>query len=315
MNYYLSADCGGSSSSFVLVSEDGRILAQKKEGPCGLMANGTDYSVRLISNTVSRMLKKNGIHAEDVSACFGLSGFGDEEKRSRQFLNALFASLPGMRIALGNDSMIAIAGSLGGKSGIHIICGTGSSVIGLDTEGNRVRTGGWYHLFGGDEGSAYWIGCHLIQEFTKQSDGRHERTAVGPYMMQKYGLSNEHEMLNLVIEKWQCRREKLADVCMDCCALAMAKDPAAMRIIDDAASEQAELIKACQKRGNFEIPTAVSYSGGVFRSGDLILKPLKEKLGSGFDVRKPLYSPLAGGVILAAQNAGKTVSEEVLKQI
>lgn len=314
MKYDIGADLGGSSSSFVLVDETGDILDGTKDGPCSLMVNGIDSCMKTIRGNMAKLLKKTG-NAEDVSAVFGLSGFGDEEKRSRQFLNTCFSAFPGMRIALGNDSDIAIAGSLGGKSGIHIICGTGSSVLGKDLDGERIRAGGWYHLFGGDEGSAYWIGCRLLEEFSRQSDGRDERTMVIPYMMEKYHLNQEHELLNLVIETWQCRRDRLASACLDCAELAGKGDPAALKILEDAAEEQAELIKAVGRRGRFEIPIRVSWSGGVFRSGDLILKPLREKLGSAYELEAPMYSPLAGAVLLAFANDGRIAPQEMLKKI
>lgn len=72
----------------------------------------------------------------------------------------------GCRSLSGTIRKNALAGSLLGKQGIHVIAGTGSIGLGFDKDSYYVRSGGWHHLFGGDEGSGYWIGCQLIRHFT-----------------------------------------------------------------------------------------------------------------------------------------------------
>ena len=71
------------------------------------------------------------------------------------------------------------------KQGIHVIAGTGSIGLGFDKDSYYVRSGGWHHLFGGDEGSGYWIGCQLIRHFTMQADGREEKTMMFDYILEK----------------------------------------------------------------------------------------------------------------------------------
>jgi len=49
-----------------------------------------------------------------------------------------------------------------------------------------------------------------------------------------------------------------------------------------------------------EVGWQVSYSGGVFKSGDLILKPLRELIeDDGGVLCEPEFSPVIGALLLA----------------
>ena len=216
---------------------------------------------------------------------------------------------------VGNDTENAIAGSLIGQSGIHLIAGTGSIGIGIDLDGNQYRAGGWHHLFGGDEGSGYWIACRLLEHFTKQADGREEKTRLYDLVMQRLSLKKPEEMLSRVIEEWNGSRDRIASLSRIVLEGAEAEDPVCRSIYREAAGELAEIAEAVAGKGNFGNPIPVSWSGGVFHSGGYLLDPLKESLPERFRLMAPFMGPAGGGVFLAMKADGHELGGDLLEML
>ena len=190
MARYLSVDCGGTKTAFLLCREDGTAEAGCILGPANYMVNGTDAVLSILKDGILKVCMQAGIGQSDIAGAFiAIAGFGDVPGDVPVITRLVEEAFPRIPLAIGNDTENSLAGSLLGKQGIHIIAGTGSIGLGIDLDGKYIRSGGWHHLFGGDEGSAYWIGCQLLVHFTKQADGREEKTDLYGDMMEKYKLS------------------------------------------------------------------------------------------------------------------------------
>jgi hypothetical protein len=71
-------------------------------------------------------------------------------------------------------------------------------------------------------------------------------------------------------------------------------------LYNEAAAELTLAVSAAAAKLSLPEGFAVSYSGGLFRSGDCILKPLGEKLTElGCRMAAPRFSPELGAVLLA----------------
>jgi N-acetylglucosamine kinase-like BadF-type ATPase len=313
MRYYLSIDGGGSKTDFLLTDEQGRSLAFASFGPGSYIVSGIEHVLSILQKGVGEVTALAGIRAADITSCFiGMAGFGDIPEESEFIKARIRAAVPIDSIFVGNDSETAIAGSLLGKSGIHIIAGTGSIALGVDLEETSIRCGGWHHAFDGDEGSAYWIASRLLEHFTKQADGREPRTLLYSHLMERYHLSTPQQMTVLVVKEWGCAREQIAGVSREVYELGLERDPIALQIYEEAAEELAQMVLAVRSRGHFMEETMVSYSGGVFSSGRMVLDPLRRKLRAGSCVLcEPALSPLAGGILLAVAQSGELPSDEM----
>ncbi|HYE57998.1 MAG TPA: BadF/BadG/BcrA/BcrD ATPase family protein [Rhodothermales bacterium] len=73
-------------------------------------------------------------------------------------------------VGITHDADIALEGAFSGESGIVIIVGTGSVVIGRTSDGRIERAGGWGFLLG-DEGSGNAIGIEALRALTVAFDG------------------------------------------------------------------------------------------------------------------------------------------------
>lgn len=210
MRRYLSVDCGGTKTAFLLCRETGELEAACTLGPGNYMVNGIDHVLSVLKDGILQICCQAAIAQSEITHSFiAIAGFKDIPADVPVLTRLVRETFPRMSITLGNDTENALAGSLLGKQGIHVIAGTGSIGLGFDKDSYYVRSGGWHHLFGGDEGSGYWIGCQLIRHFTMQADGREEKTMMFDYILEKYGLACPEEILRLVINEWKGERDKI----------------------------------------------------------------------------------------------------------
>ena len=97
-------------------------------------------------------------------------------------------------------------------------------------------------------------------------------------------------------------------------------DVAAIRIFDEAARELAAIVEAVRQALEFDPtePVAVSYSGGVFNAGALILKPLERHLdgqSGSYHLQAPIVTPSFGAAIYAAKLAGQPFSVAAMQRL
>lgn len=313
--YYIGIDGGGTSTVFTLVSNDGMIFEQIKLGPSNYQLIGMENTINLLSEGVQVITSELEISLEELeSIFFGLAGIGDIESDAlilKEKLNNIFSKTT---IYLDNDTKNALEGSLIGADGINIISGTGS--IGLGKyRGNYVRSGGWHHIFGGDEGSGYWLASQLLRHFTRQSDGREPKTLLYYKLKEKYKWKKDSNMLSYILNECNSERDKIARFSLDLYDIAVESDPVCMNIIDEAAKELSEIILAIYNKLNPNEKLPVSYSGGVFKMGNLILKPLSDYLkGYNVELQEPKLSPNAGAVLLAIKGThNKKVIDKLIE--
>ncbi|MCP9222616.1 N-acetylglucosamine kinase [Erythrobacter sp. LQ02-29] len=307
---YLGVDGGGTKTAFTLIDSAGRVLAQHMAGSSYYLQIGLESLTELLREGVAQVCPDPETLA---FVFFGLPAFGEDSR-----VDPLIATLPREilghdRFAVGNDMVCGWAGSLGGRDGINIVAGTGSIAYG-ERAGKSARAGGWGEIFS-DEGSAYWIATRGLQLFSRMSDGR---SPPGPLLMALRDYFALHEDLDLCghVMGAAANRESIAALSQIVAAAANAGDAAAANIFRDAASELAEIVHAVAEELAFapdeDIP--VSWSGGVFRSGDLVTEPFKARLAE-MDPRYRLVDPVAdptmGAALYALRRAGNAQARSI----
>ena len=317
MKSYLSVDCGGTKSAFLLCSEDGEKEATCILGPGNYLVNGLETVTEMLEKGIKEVCTQADKKPERIAGVFiAMAGFGDIPDDTERVRKSVQNKFPQMNIVIGNDTENALAGSLLGKSGIHLVAGTGSIGLGIDRERRCIRSGGWHHLFGGDEGSAYWIGCRLLWHFTRQADGRERKSKLYSWLMEKYRLECPEDILDLVINIWKGGRSEIARLSVDAFTLAENGDKNAEFIFEEAGKELAAIARSIYERGNFESPVYISYSGGVFKA----LKYLEEGLEQGLlsvphILASPQLLPIGGGILLACKADGKKIDNKMIEKL
>ncbi len=155
---FAGIDAGQTSTTAAIGGSDGRTIAFGYSGPADEI--GADaQSTRLrdaLEGAIADALRNANLSPETrfdaiVAGVSGYEGrvYGQEPR------------LPGDRVKLVHDTVIAHAGALGGEPGVVVIAGTGSAAYAVFGDGSSHFEGGWGYLFG-DEGSAFWIGRSAI---------------------------------------------------------------------------------------------------------------------------------------------------------
>jgi N-acetylglucosamine kinase-like BadF-type ATPase len=314
---FLGIDGGGSKTHVVLVDRDGNLIASHLGPTSYHLEIGIDGLREVLRAGLAAVFGQAGVDGGAVThAFFGLPAHG-EDSAVQGKLDALPEPLLGhRRYRCGNDMVCAWAGSLGGKDGINIVAGTGSIGYG-ERLGRSARAGGWGEVFG-DEGSAYWIAVQGLNIFTRMSDGRLPKGPLHAAFRASLDLDADLDLCGKVMSA--PARGSIAALSQLVARAAQDGDVLATRIFEGAARELAAVAEAVRRALDFGPDDAVpvSYSGGVFNAGSLILDPLrrqlKERSGS-YRLQPPIAGPSAGAAIYAARLAGQPLSAAAMQRL
>jgi len=229
--------------------------------------------------------------------CYGESVEGDIALE-REIARA-FTDIP---VYITNDVEVGWAGSLALEPGINIVAGTGSIAFGKDFSGKTARSGGWGEFFG-DEGSCYWVGQKALQMFSKQADGRIPKDQLHEIFYREFCESNDFDLIDPIYENYMHSRKQVASLQLFAQEAALAGSLSALALYEQAVDELYLLAAAVYHRLDFgKNPFKVSYNGGLFKSGELVLPRFSRKIESlGGELTTPRLKPEEGAVLLAYQ--------------
>jgi len=298
LQYYVGVDGGGTKTAICTAAGDTSALFSAITGSASWREYGIAPVVQNIKTVIDSFpLEENG---QIAGIAMGLPCYGESEEGDRELERAVREAFPGVALYLTNDVEVGWAGSLGLASGVNVVAGTGAIAFGKDERGKTARSGGWSEFFG-DEGSCYWIGRKVMELFSKQSDGRMPQDILYTTVRSELGLQNDLGFIDLMHDNYIINRDKVASLQLLANRAALAGSPSAKSLYWDAADELILLVKAICDRLHFvQRPFLVSYSGGLFKAGELVLdrfaKGVAEAGGSLYD---PQFEPMHGALLLA----------------
>ncbi len=316
--YFLGIDGGGTKTAFEIIDENGNILSSIKTSTCDYLQIGKENFGKMIGEGALGACEKANISMSDVDfTCIGVPSFGEIASDVPELIAKAKEALRSDRVECVNDVEVAWAGSLACKPGINILAGTGSMAYGADQKNNSVRVGGW-GCFCGDEGSAYWLGKKLIELFSKQADGRIPKGRTYDIVCKKFGLTSDFDFISVVLNDLECKRDEIAKLQLLLNEAADQGDVYAVEMYKQAACELGLIVAAVIGKLDFNADETikVSYSGGIFKAGDLIFAPLKEYLRDhDITYSEPLLSPVSGAALKAMYACGCSQSDIIVENL
>lgn len=302
--YFLGVDGGGTKTSFVLSDEKGRIRGRFSSGGSNFISRSKAEVAQVVNNGIAEVCANAGISKTDIAyGVLGFPGYG-ETRSSAEELDAICANaLSSSTFTCVSDSVIAWAGSLAMKPGINVIAGTGSIVFGMDSKGASARTSGWGAYC--DEGSCQWFGNKAVGVFTKQADGRLPRTPLYSLFKEYFKLEEDLYFCHILNSELVGRSSSLAKLQLLVEKAYDLGDPHAHAMYEQAAEELWLAIETAAKMLEFNGQKySVSYSGGLFKSGERILTPLRRNAeGHPVSFREPKFAPDLGAVLMSMKLA------------
>lgn len=312
---FLGIDGGGTKTAFVLIDGAGRCLARHEATTSYYLEIGFNALRRLLRDGVQAALHQAGAVADDVAHAFaGLPAHGEDSELLTTFDGLLTDLLP--RSTVGNDMVCSWAGSLAGADGISLVAGTGSISYG-EWQGRCARCGGWGEVFG-DEGSAHWLARKTLALFSRMADGRAEPGPLVGLVRKHFDLKHD---LDLCGEINSCSaRSELAQIARLATVAANAGDAQARQLLVCAGDEIAALAAGTARNLALPAGTAVpvSYTGGVFAAGELVLGPLQAALARRLpsaSLHRPRFGADIGAALYAARLAGQPLSGQALSRL
>jgi glucosamine kinase len=298
---FAGVDGGGTRSTLVLADESGAELA-RVAGPPGLVdPRAPERSAEIIATLVRMAAAQAGLDAAPVALCAGLAGVGNEAERGA-VERTLAAAGIAERVRILSDGEVALHGAFRGGAGVLLIAGTGSVAYGRGPAGEIERCGGW-GMYLGDEGSGYAIGREALAAALRSVDGREERTALLPLVLELLGVDTPRG-----IPPWAGRAAKgqVAALARPVVELAATGDRVARRVVERQADALAGHVVALAHRlGPWPGDVPVVFHGGVLRSG-LYASLVDLALGRNahrFGIQPPFADAVAGAVAYARELA------------
>lgn len=300
---YLGVDGGGTKTRFAVVDASGGLLGEARVGTTYHPQVGLDGVRAALGEGIDAALARAGRSRAAIGyAFFGLPAYG-EDSRVTPLLDALPRDLlDHERYTCDNDMVCGWAGSFDCGDGINIVAGTGSIGYG-QRAGASARCGGWGEAFS-DEGSAYWIAVQGLNAFSRMSDGRLPRGPLHALLRERLALRQDLDLCAHVYGEHALARGALAQLSPLVAEAAGLGDATAASIFRVAGEELARIADALRRTLAFDDGEAVpvSYSGGAFSAGELLLAPFTEALHAAcprFDLRAPLHPPHLGAAFYA----------------
>lgn len=302
--WYVGVDGGGTKTAIAVSKADSVPVQTIIYPTCSYQSIGIAQSVALIQKGILECLATVDAKLEDCAGCcIGMPCYGENSENDCIIVAELKKALAPAPVYVVNDGEVGWAGSLACEEGIHVVSGTGSIAFGRGKDQEFARCGGWVEFFG-DEGSCYWIGREAMGLFSKEADGRIPRGALYALVSKELELKEDYQFIDRVMADMAPHRERVADFQRYALKAAQAGDGAVIALYEKAAEELALMIEALKNKLRFSAePIPVSYSGGLFHAGELVLKPLRDKVSMlRCELQTPKHSAIEGALMLAAEH-------------
>ncbi|MGL4336837.1 MAG: N-acetylglucosamine kinase [Turicibacter sp.] len=309
--YYMGIDGGGTKTRYMIADEHLNILKDLTGETIHIHQTGAHEFKNRLASTIDQVCSEIGITKHQLTfTFFGVPGYG-ESQEDQELIDQLIAEIMGdLTYAVDNDGVVGWAGGTGCQPGINLVAGTGSIAIGRNNSGQVARCGGWGPIIG-DDASAHAIGIKVINEYTLQKDGRHEKTCLLDLVEEHFNITYHYEMVDIIFNRIKLSRTELASYSKLASIAASKGCTRSQQIFNDAAEQLALHVKALSSALGLSDKFIVSYTGGVFNAGDLILNPLAQALQDlNCEMVAPRLQPCHGAVLLAYNLAGHYVSDQ-----
>lgn len=302
---FLGVDGGQSSTKAVIGDVSGKVLARGSAGPCNhaSKAEGRAKLKSAISDVVDDALGAAGLPAATgfEAACFGMSG-GPGDKRS-----LISESVRADSIRVVNDAEAALeAAAQGERPGAVVIAGTGCIALARDDAGRIVRCGGWGYLFG-DDGGAFGIVRSALRLALAAEEGWRPATKLTDMFRDVTGTDSANEAMHcFYCPDWP--RDRIASLAPAVDAAAEAGDDSATEVLRSAGFALGNLaLGLADAMYPSGMPITTHYSGGVFRSGE-VLRSFKTRCKQkGRAIAAAPHDGAIGALLLAYGIAGVPV--------
>ena len=306
--YYLGIDGGGTKTHAVITDSECRVLGEGYSGAANPLRIGLEEALSHIEQAVADACAQAGIEIGDIdSGCAAIAGI-NHPIHYHTMKDALDEALSVGGLELVTDARAALEGALDGKPGVVVIAGTGSIAIGVNADGQQARAGGFGPTLS-DEGSGYYIAQRALKAVVSSFDGRSPGTTLAERICRRLGVSDPSDLPGVIYNS-DSEPVDIAPLAELVDEAAREGDEVARQILSAAGRELGRLAASViDKLDLHSSAFRVACVGSVFRSGEVVLEPLREavsRIAPQAEIGPPLYPPAIGAVKLAQKKSELT---------
>lgn len=282
-NYFCGVDGGGTSCKVRIVDQTGCVIGAAKTGSANILL-GAELAMSAVQSAILEAAKQANI--DDLSnISVGLALAGAEQQSAWQDFMAL--AHPYRHITLNTDSYGACIGAFSGEDGAIVIAGTGS--VGLYLKNGQQHVVGGREFPISDQGGGAIMGLRLIQQSLLAHDELIEKTALSHYIMAHFA----HDLDAVVSWSKTAMPRDYGQFCPQIFEFALQKDPLAIALLQESATDIERLIFALHQKGAQQI----ALMGTIGEHIESWLSPAAQTL-----LIKPNADAIAGAILMAHAN-------------
>jgi N-acetylglucosamine kinase-like BadF-type ATPase len=305
----IGIDGGGSKTTALIADEQGHALAQIQGKATNPHVVGFDTAAVTLSQLIQGLCSDVRCDPAEIrSVVAGVAGVGREadRKRLREDLAGILEP-DGIRlhtVGIETDARIALEAAFGGASGVILIAGTGSIVMGKTARGDIVSVGGWGRILG-DEGGGYFIGREALMAVVQELDGRGSAGRLREFISRQLKWETRDQIIAAVYQD----RTDLARLAPIVIEAAAANDLVAQRILQRAATLLVEQARVVVMQMGILKKVGLVMLGGLAAQDSLYANVLHLKIFKllpQVDVRAPIHPPANGAVQMALERLKKS---------
>jgi N-acetylglucosamine kinase-like BadF-type ATPase len=277
-----------------------KIIGRGRSGSSNVRGVGFETALDHLNRAVERAFADAELSRVTVaSACLALAGAGREVEQQRIRSWADQCQLTS-KLTVVDDALPVLYAASSDGIGIALIAGTGSLALGQNTNGDRARCGGWGSLLG-DEGSGYQISLAALRAAVRADDGRGPSTQLHERLLDHHAITSASELIPILHAEPNNRImiASLAPLVFD---VAGSGDPVAIRIIDQASTDLAEMVKTLIDRLDMPTqPCSLAGTGSVLIHQHAFTQSIRDKLAeAGIETNyRAIPESVAGTLVIA----------------
>lgn len=304
----MGVDGGGTKSVGLVADLSGNILTRRESGASNVNVVGLDGAARSLHKVISDCCDDVRCPPDELSCVvLALAGAGDDasKQRIREAVNQLFEkeNRKPLPISVQTDSRAALEGAFNGGSGVVIIAGTGSIVMGKTDHNDLLTVGGWGRFLG-DEGSGFYIGREALRAVTLHMDRRGETSKLKGKFAEAFQWHTRADIIHAVYQdKFDLAR--LAPLVLDAAA---ENDLVSQKLLQNAALQLAEQARVVVMQMGILRKIGLVMLGGLIDHENVYSNTLHMKLMKllpQVEVRQPLHPAAYGAVFIALEQMRK----------
>lgn len=307
LKFFLGVDGGGSKTTAVVYSGDGKYICSAVGESINYCSVGLENARQAMTDIINRLSVKEFDCAVIGSAALG-GRASDEETAS--FCSGIINS---KKIIMDSDLYIALEATDSDGECAAVISGTGSMAVMRNADSEIKTAGGWGYILG-DEGSGYSIGLSGIKAAIRGAEKSAPETALTQKCLEYFGITDIFDLIDLYYNK-SVSRKITAAFAKEVIASADCGDSVAEKIIESEAKSLSETVLSIIENADKNIK--IGLWGGMFQHNPSYRKYFKALLSDkGFkNIDLIKFSPELGAIIACFKNEGIELTENIKNTI